>query len=368
MRRKTSTSFFHYSLFVLHYSLIPMQTNRRSFLTGRFLSPEAQAAKEAEEAAARARALADAPAQYMQYSRRAMAAEFVVFTNAGEYENAFEAAVEALDEVTRLEKVLSYFLPESEISRLNEDGPYYPVSVSPEVYLLLQTCKALYEATGGAFDMTATPLSEVWGFMRREGRVPTEEERLDALAKVSTGKIQWFDEDSALQLGCEGMKVSLGSIGKGFALDSAAGILERAGLNDFLFHGGLSSVLARGARRGREDWLVGLHHPLKKDERLMEIPLRNRALGTSGSATQFFWSNGKRFGHVLDPRTGFPASNVLSATALAPNATEADALATAFYVMGPEQTEAFCEKRPEIGAIFVLPAGTNVKIVEFGNV
>lgn len=350
-----------------------LTSTRRSFLRGRFFSPEAQAQRDAEkvrEAQAEAEARdAAIPPQYMQYSRKAMAAEFVVLTNAGEYENAFEASVEALDEVSRLERVLSYFLPDSEISRLNEDGPYYPVSVSPEVYGLLCTCRELHTATHGAFDVTATPLSEVWGFMRRQGRVPSEEERLAALACVSTDKITWEDEDCALQLGGEGMKVSLGSIGKGFALDAAAAILDRCGLEDYIFHGGWSSITARGARRGRSDWLVGLRHPLKPAERIMELPLRNRSLGTSGSATQFFWANGHRYGHVIDPRTGFPGTDVLSATVLAPTATEADALATAFYVMGPEQTQAFCESRPELGVIFVLPKdGNGWEIVKFGEI
>lgn len=349
-----------------------LKSTRRSFLRGRFLSPEAQrekeelAAREAEEA--EAKRLAEAPVHYMEYSRKAMAADFVIFTNAGEYENAFEAAVDALDEVSRLEKVLSYFLPDSEISRLNADGPYYPVSVSPEVYGLLRQCRDLSEATRGAFDVTATPLSEVWGFMRREGRLPSEEERLDALAKVSTASIEWEDADCALKLGCEGMKVSLGSIGKGFALDAAVRVLEQSGLDDFIFHGGLSSVVAHGARRGRKDWLLGLHHPLKKNERLLEIPIRDRALGTSGSATQFFWANGRRYGHVIDPRTGFPAMNVLSATVLAPTATEADALATAFYVMGPDETRDFCRNHPELGVLFVLPSGVDVKIVRIGEI
>lgn len=345
-----------------------LSSTRRSFLRGRFLSPEAQREKD-EQTLREAETLeAEVPVPYMQYSRRAMAAEFVVVTNAGEYENAFDVAVEALDEVSRLEKDLSYFLPESEISRVNENGPYYAVSVLPEVYGLLRTCGELYDATHGALDVTATPLSEVWGFMRRQGRVPTEEERLAALACVGMNRITWEDAECALKLGCEGMKISLGSIGKGFALDVAAAVLDRCGLENYIFHGGWSSIFARGARRGRRDWLVGLRHPLKPTERILELPLENRALGTSGSATQFFWANGRRYGHVIDPRTGFPGTDVLSATVLAPTAAEADALATAFYVMGPEESKAFCDARPELGAIFVLPKpGNGCEIVTFGE-
>ena len=116
-------------------------------------------------------------------------------------------------------------------------------------------------------------------------------------------------------------------------------------------------MLARGSRAGFSEvepsWTVALRHPLKPDQRLAEIHLRDRALGTSGSGNQFFHFGGKRYGHVLDPRTGQPADALLSATALAPTAAQADALATAFFVMGVEASIEFCQSRPEIGALLV---------------
>lgn len=312
--------------------------------------------------------LEERPAEYVEISRRCMAADFLIYTNAGEYCHGVDTALDALDEVTRLEKLLSYFEEESEISRINAWAGRDFVEISPEVYGLLKQCDTIFRQTDGAFDISATPLSEAWGFMARKGRVPEESQRLAALSLVAGGEILWDDNRCAVRLPRAGMRISLGSVGKGFALDVSATVLEEGGMENFLFHGGSSSVLARGERRGRKDWLVGLHHPLKPGRRLKEIPLQNRALGTSGSAAQFFWWQGKRYGHVLDPRTGFPAEGVLSVTVLAATATEADALATAFYVMGVEATEAFCKNRPDLGVIFALPAGGGEpELKSFGN-
>jgi thiamine biosynthesis lipoprotein len=126
-------------------------------------------------------------------------------------------------------------------------------------------------------------------------------------------------------------------------------------------------MLASGRRAGSADdtegWTVALRHPLRHEQRLGEITLRDRALGTSGSGNQFFHFAGKRYGHVIDPRTGYPADGVLSATVLAPTAAQADALATAFFVMGPEDTLSFCQAHPELGALLVCP-GEQIGSVE----
>ena len=345
-----------------------MPTSRRDFFA-RFLPKDRQPADSSDGKAVPLEAkTTQETAEYIEISRRAMAAEFLIYANAGEYHDVVEVGLEALDEVTRLERLLSCFDENSEISTLNRRAVRDFYEVDSEVYALLRQCNALYRQTNGAFDISATPLSEVWGFMKRQGRLPEEPERQKALACVGSDKIEWDLARHALKLR-PGMALSLGSIGKGFALDQASVILQEHGVENFLFHGGSSSVIARGTRRGREDWLVGLHHPLRLGERLMEIPLKDRALGTSGSATQFFWYNGKRYGHVLDPRTGFPADHVLSATVLAPTATEADALATACYVMGIEQTRAFCETRPDLCVIFVRPGKNgNVELVQIVSI
>jgi thiamine biosynthesis lipoprotein len=151
--------------------------------------------------------------------------------------------------------------------------------------------------------------------------------------------------------------MNLGAIGKGYALDRAAEVLQDAGVEDFLLHGGRSSVLARGsnaaAELGAGGWTVSLEDPLRPGRTLAEFTLRNAALGTSGTAAQFFRHGGRRYGHILDPRCGQPAEGMFSATVVAPTAAEADALSTAFYVLGPDRTAEYCGRHPGIAALLV---------------
>jgi thiamine biosynthesis lipoprotein len=154
-----------------------------------------------------------------------------------------------------------------------------------------------------------------------------------------------------------GMEVNFNALGKGYALDRAAEVLREAGAEHFLIHGGQSSVVARGSRAGTDaettGWLVEIRHPLRRNKALAEVRLRDRAMGTSSAAVQFFRHKGRRYGHILDPRTGWPAERVLSATVLAPTGALADALSTAFFVAGHEKAKAYCQSHPGIAAILL---------------
>jgi thiamine biosynthesis lipoprotein len=172
-----------------------------------------------------------------------------------------------------------------------------------------------------------------------------------------------------------GVSVHLNCIGKGYALDRMAELLAHNFVDDYLLHGGKSSVLARGNQPGAvatggspAGWSIGLRHPLRPAERLAEFVLRDQALATSGSGTQFFIRRGRRYGHILDPRTGRPAEGQYSATVIAPTAAEADALSTAFYVMGPREVADYCATHPKIGALLVAPAERegDVRLFTFG--
>jgi thiamine biosynthesis lipoprotein len=187
--------------------------------------------------------------------------------------------------------------------------------------------------------------------------LPEQREIDEALQCVGA---QWLELDpvaSTVRFRKHGVEIDLGGIGKGYALDRCAEHLARAGVCDYVIHGGHSSVLARGSRLGRAaddpGWTVAVRRPLRADQRLAEIRLRNRALGTSGSGNQFFYHQGRRYGHVLDPRTGWPAEGVLSCTVLAPTAAAADALSTAFFVMGVDAVREYCRGRDELAALMV---------------
>jgi len=339
------------------------KSTRRDFLRGKLAADNvADAMEVARSPGGEDRAAAES--YVVRVSREAMACEFEVRLNAGQFDRGTEAALEALDTVDALENQLSVFRQSSEISRINQSAAAETVEVSPSLFTLLETAFRWNDETGGAFDVTSAPLWHAWGFARREGTVPNERQLANALDCVGAGLVELDADSHTIRFRKPGVAINLGGVGKGYALDCCARKLLDAGINDFLIHGGNSSVLAHGclgsvqdepAKRSKRGWNVGIRHPLRPDRRLAEVRLCDRALATSGSWAQSFVHEGRRYGHILDPRTGRPAEGVLSATAIAPTAAMADALSTAFYVMGADASLDYCRQRPELAAVLACP-------------
>jgi thiamine biosynthesis lipoprotein len=287
--------------------------------------------------------------------RRAMACDFEVQLAATRDDGSMEHVFAALDLVEALEAQMTVYRDDSEVIRINRQAAQQPVQVEPRLFALFRQAERLCQETAGAYDITSGPLSEAWGFSRREGRVPSDEEIEAARERVGMHYVSLDEASQTIAFQRGGVGVNLNSIGKGYALDRMAELLALNSVDDYLLHGGKSSVLARGDQPGHfgEGWTIGLRHPLRLSERLAVFRLRDQALSTSGSGTQFFIRRGRRFGHILDPRTGRPAEGLYSATAIAPTAAEADALSTAFYVMGPDKVGEYCAARPEIAALLV---------------
>ena len=298
----------------------------------------------------------------VQFGRTAMACEFQVFLTAGHPTHAPEAAFSALDLVDALEDQLTVYRDHSEVCSINRQAAMYSVEVEPRLFELLEHSLWLYHQTGGAFDITAGPLSKLWGFHRREGRVPSEDEIAATLANIGSQYVELNADKTTIRFSHAGIELNLGGIGKGYALDRAAARMQAAGVDHFLLHGGRSSVLARGAKipaaPADNPWTVGIGHPRRPDRRLGLLNLRDQAMSTSGTATQSFHHQGQRYGHILDPRTGQPADGVLSVTVLCADAATADALSTAFYVMGVEKSEEYCQRHPDISALLMLATGS----------
>jgi thiamine biosynthesis lipoprotein len=291
--------------------------------------------------------------------REAMACRFEVVFNVGEVPDATELGVAALDLVDEIEATISIYREESELSRLNAGAAAGWQPVSDELHGLLTLARELHGRTGGGFDIAAGALVRAWGFLRRQGRTPTDDELASALAASGMRHVELDAAGRRMRFTRPGVEINPGAIGKGWAVDRASDALAAAGVPSMLVHGGQSSVRARGihgpALPGRRGWPVGLRHPLFPGRRLATITLDDRALGTSGSATQFFVDRGRRLGHILDPRTGRPAEGVLSATVIAPTAAVADALSTAAYVLGVAGLETIAPPGGDVAAILVLP-------------
>lgn len=271
-------------------------------------------------------------------------------------------ACEALDEIDELEDQLTIFRENSEVSLINRRAAFAPVRVDPALFALLSLCQKLYRETEGAFDVTSGPLSHCWGFLRRENRVPMPDEIEAAMSCVGSDKLLLDNE--ALTVGFErsGVRINFGSIGKGYALDRVAAKM-RGRVSAALLSAGSSSILAFGSGdEGRRGWSIGVRDPRHLDRRLAVLRLRDGAMSTSGSEEQSFVHEGHRYGHVIDPRSGCPADRVAGVTVVAGSAAVSDALATAFYVGGPELAERYCARHPEVLAI-MLESNANRPVV-----
>jgi FAD:protein FMN transferase len=312
---------------------------------------------------------------WIRVHRRAMACRFEI-TLASQHAVWVPAARAALDTIDRLEAELSVFREDSAISRLNRraalhdegDGLEVAVEIDQDLFRLLERCHDLHRDTGGAFDITSTPLSRCWGFLQREGRVPSAEAIDVARARVGFDRVALDPARRTARFQHSGIELNLGAIGKGYALDCVAVEMRRAGVTDALLSAGRSSLLAiGGGARGWDVEVVSARVTQEGAPRpLARLRLRDVALGTSGAGEQFVIADGTRYGHVIDPRTGWPASGVLSASVVTSSAADADALSTAFLVGGVELAERYCVDHPGVLALVTPDDGSNVPLI-FGR-
>jgi thiamine biosynthesis lipoprotein len=302
------------------------------------------------------------------FSSNAMGCKFQVLCDADGRKSLAGCVAEGFDLIHFLEQQLSIYRPSSQLSLVNRQAFEKPVTVDRDVFELLELAREISQFTGGTFDITATPLTRLWKTHRNERSIPSDLELQEAMESVGYVDLTLDREQHSVRFQKKGMVLDLGGIGKGFALDQLKSHLQAAQCTDFLIHGGQSSVLSGGERADRSGqnkfaWQVSISHPLKTQTKLATISLKEKAIGTSGSARQNYVVNGKRLGHIIDPRTGWPSNGLLSVTVLAPTAVLADALATAIFVAGPEQASQIC-KHFQVGAILISEAGKIIDILE----
>lgn len=269
---------------------------------------------------------------------------------AGDRPEALRAAAEeALDEIARLEDLLSIYRPHSVLSRLNREAASGAVAVDPVVWGLLRHALELAAATDGAFDPTAGPLVRAWGFHGASGARPDPQ-----VVAAAKGCVGWrlVELDSArftVRFKKSGVMLDLGAVGKGFALDRAVAILREAGVRSGLVHGGTSTVCALGSGPNGDGWPVAL--PLAPGEagHGEVVRLRDETLSVSAVWGRAFVADGRMLGHVIDPRLGEPVMAASMAAVRLPSATESDALSTALLVLGEAGRNRLATLRPGIG-------------------
>lgn len=274
----------------------------------------------------------------------------------GDAAKAKAAIEEAFFELARIESIASEWDPESELSRLNAAAGGDFVSVSDELFELLERSKAVSEATSGTFDVTFHAVGRLWWF--RPGAKPPKPEAIAAaLPLVGWRGIELTKDGKRARLTKVGMAVGMGAIAKGYAVDMAARVLKQHGYTDFIVEGGGDTYVA--GTKGGAPWKVGVQDP-ETGGALGYLTAKDESIVTSGNYQRFFEYEGERYAHILDPKTGWPipwSKSSRSVTVVAPNATDADAYATAIYVMGAEVGVAFAEAHPNLDALVIDAEG-----------
>jgi thiamine biosynthesis lipoprotein len=297
--------------------------------------------------------LATGREHWLRLGRQAMATQFEVVLPPSERSRIHDIH-RVFEEIDHCESLMTVYRDDSRVSEINRTAHLQPAKVDPILLPVLELSVSIWDRTAGAFDITSGPLTRAWGFFAREGRIPTGSELKEALEKTGSEDLSLNSEAKTIQFSRE-LEVNLGAIGKGYALDRAGQVLSHSGIRDALMHAGNSSLLAMGSAKGTgSGWSIGIRNPLDPETDIATLTLHDRAMAISGSAEQRFTVDGRRYGHIIDPRTGFPAEKCLNAVAVAATAAEADALSTAFYIMGLEETAAYCDNNIGIGAVLLI--------------
>ena len=274
----------------------------------------------------------------------------------------------ALDEIDRVDRLMSHYRRDSPLSRLNREAANGPVAVEPELLDFLAECLRWSRESDGAFDVTVGPLMKAWGFFRDEGRVPTEDELARALAVVGYRHVELDRAAGTVRFDRPGVELDLGGIGKGYAVDRVVSLLRQRGIASALVNLGGSSVYGLGAPPGKRAWEIGIQDPTDPAKTALTVPLRDRALSVSGGYARFFEKDGVTYAHVMDPRTGRPVQGLLSVAVLTATATDGDALDNVLFVQGPETARAALARLPPAEALFFVPRrGRKWTLVRLGG-
>ena len=272
-------------------------------------------------------------------------------------------ALEAFEAIDALEAEISTWREGSATSRVNRLAATEAVQVPRSLMALLERAQAVWRDTDGVFDPTVGPLLAAWGKYAHTDREPTGEELSAALAKVGFDKVQLDGSAGTVRFARTGMRLDFGGIGKGLALDRAAGILRARGVKSALLHGGTSSIVAVGAPPGRPGWEVHLGPFDDRYPRIETVVLRDASLSSSSAYERPLEGREGKRSHIFDPRTGQPVAGVLGTSAIADTGMESDALSTAFFVLGREGTATYCQTHPNVRAIVVVAEGDAPKAV-----
>lgn len=293
-------------------------------------------------------------------SHAAMGTEFSLDLYLDDEDEAVKLAGVAFDEIDRLEDLLSNYRPSSELSRISREAGIAPVTTDPETFQFLSRSLYWSEQSDGAFDITVGPLLRAWGFYLHGGRIPSNAELSSLRESIGWKKVHLNERGRSVTFANHrAMDLDPGSIGKGFAVESAANLLRASGVRSALISAGGSTLYAIGSPPGEAGWPVKIDDP-RKNVLATTVYLKDTSLSSGACTQKFFIRDGHRYCHIFNPQTMRPVEGVLQTTVISPSATDSDALSTVVFVLPPEAARRVLAAHPEVQAIiFRGPASAN---------
>ncbi len=266
---------------------------------------------------------------------------------------ADRAMAAALDEMQRVDRLLSIYLPGSELSRMNAEAATRPFRASDELYAFVKRCRGYVDETQGTFDPTVGPLVRAWGFFTSRPAQPTAAEVAAARGRSGFDKVRLDDGAHTVSFTVTGVEFDPGGIGKGYAADRAVAVLREHGVSSALVSAGGSTLYGLGHPPDRNGWKVAVRNPARPATSLRYVTLRDGAISTSGVSVNFVRAEGHRYGHIIDPRTGAPGENICQVSVTAPTATDSDAWTKAAFLLTRDGIEKLFAGRPQVHVLRV---------------
>ncbi len=264
-------------------------------------------------------------------------------------------AARAHAELARIDSLMSNWTTTSEVARINRSAGSAATPVESEVATVIDTSLKVWRESDGAFDITVEPLVRLWGFLGGPRRVPSEAEVKAAFAHVGAGRVHYTPATREIRFDDDHVKIDLGGIAKGYAVDAAARALEAAGVSDALVDL-TGNMFAIGHPAGSDHWRIGIRDPRDRMPYFAQVALRPReGISTSGKYEQFVAKNGKTYGHIMDPRTGRPAEGLISVTVISSSAYQCDTWDTPLFVLGPAGARRKAHERSDLSVVLVEP-------------
>lgn len=262
----------------------------------------------------------------------------------------------AVEEIKRIESLISSWDPHSQTSEINRNAGIKPVVVDPELFQLIQRSLGISKLTDGAFDITFASMEDIWKFDGSMNAMPSKSQIANSVALVAYQNIELDPEMSSVYLRLKGMRIGFGAIGKGYAADKAKELLRSKGVKAGIINAS-GDMNTWGNQANGEEWKIAITNPMDKSKVFALLPISDKAVVTSGDYEKFVTIKGKRYSHIIDPRTGYPSSGIISVTVFAPKAELADALATSVFVMGKDAGIDRINQIPEVECIIIDEQG-----------